>query len=124
MKCLHILLIGTLLLCSSGIVSAANDTDMSTMVDMSEVKFAAGGFWSDLNKGSNVGNLLLGMFLAVCIAAIILGVLIGTAQSIIGKKTNDSNTTNEGRKIVSDSVAAAVLLVIALMLIGVFLGML
>lgn len=123
MKWKYILLILTLLLCSSGIVSAANDTDMSTMVDRGEVKTAAMGFWSDLNAGSNVGNLILGMGLATCIAIIFGAVLIGTGHTAIGKKSNDANATNEGRKTVSDSVYAAVGLIIALMVIGVFLAM-
>ena len=128
MKWIYILLIGTLLLCSSGIVSAAatsttNTTDMSKIVDMGKVKTEAGKFW-DAANADNAGYMVLGIAAVGCIVIIFLMLFYGTGKSAIGGVSGDANQTNEGRKIVSNSVLAVVGLVIGLMIVGVFLAML
>lgn len=124
MKWIYILLTLTLLLCCSGIVSAADTnttTDMSKIVDMEKVKAEAGNFWDAANK-DNAGYMVLGIAAVGCIVIIFLMLFYGTGKSAIGNVSGDANQTNEGRKIVSNSVLSVVLLVIALMIIGVFLA--
>lgn len=124
MKLIHILLGITLILCISGIGSAANNTDMSKMVDMDQVKSNAMDFWTTMNKDSNVGYLLLGAALAVCLVIIIGVAIIGSGRSALGKKVGDSNATNEGRGNVVDALKAAAGLVIALLVLSVVFGLL
>ena len=115
MKLIHILLIGTLLLCGSGIALA----DMSEMVDMDEVQENAMSFWADM---SEVGYLILGAALAVCVAAIFGMLFLGSGKSALGKQSGDSNATNEGRGMVSDSLKAAAGLVIGILVLVVIFG--
>lgn len=116
MKLIYILLIGTLLLCGSGIASA----DMSEMIDMDEVSENAEEFWADM---SEVGYLILGAALAVCLAIIIGMLFIGSGKSALGKTSKDSNATNEGRGNVVDALKAAAGLVIGILVLGVIFGL-
>ncbi len=121
MKLLYTLLMVTMLLCSIGIVSAANDVDMSKMVDMEKVKTNAMSFWSDI---ADVGYLVLGSALTVCLL-IIFGVAVsGAGNSALGGKGRDANATNEGRKSMADAVYAIVGLVVVLLVIAVVARML
>jgi hypothetical protein len=125
MKWIYILLIGTLLLCCSGIASAVNDTvDMSKMVDMDKVKTEAGSLWDSANKNGNTGYVIIGLFAVAFIVVVFVTLFAGGIQSAIGQKTSDANATKEGREAMSSSVKAVVYVVIGLMIIGVFLAML
>lgn len=125
MKWIYILLIGTLLLCCSGIVSAANDTtDMSKMVDRDEAKKEAVKFWKSANENGNTGYVIIGMFMAAFVTIVLVMLFASGGKSAIGKKTGDADTTKEGRDGITNTVKAVVYVVVALMVIGVFLAML
>lgn len=122
MKLVTMLLVGLVLVCISGIASAAgNSTDMSKMIDMDEVKNSAGVFWDSI---SSVGYLILGSALAVTLLLIVGTGIIGAGKSALGGKAKDSNTTNEGRSNIKDAILAALGLVLTLLVIAVLFGML
>lgn len=121
MKLNTILLVSTLLLCCSGIASAANDTDMSKMIDMGEVKEHSMAFWGSI---ASVGNLILGAALAVTILLILTMIIMGAGKSALGKKSGDSNASNEGRTDIKNSIFAALGLVIGILVVAVLFGLL
>jgi len=101
MKLLYILLISTLLLCGSGIASAANDTDDSDIVvggvvNMKEVVLAGGTFWKSANENGNAGNLLLGIAFIAWIVGIIIASMWGGLTHAAGGQTNNADVAKSG----------------------------
>lgn len=101
MKLLHILLIGILLLCGSGIASAANDTDdadkdsmlIGGFVDMGKVKDGAGEFWK---TSGDAGYILLGIGFAVWVLIILGAAFLGSASHAIGNETKNADIAQSG----------------------------
>jgi hypothetical protein len=127
MKWIHILLIiGTLLACSSGIASAANDTDsFGSIINMGEVKNSAAGFWSTTNETNNVGYLILGIC-AIWWLVSVMGMLLygGGAKAVGGASgTNDNNQVAKGDAIIAGAMKAGIYVPIAIIVVGVFIGL-
>lgn len=127
MKWIHILLIvGTLLMCGSGIASAANDTDsFGDIINMGEVKSSASGFWSTANGTNNVGYLILGIC-AIWWLASVVGMLFygGGAKAVGGASgNNDNNQVAKGDAIIAGAMKSGIYVPIAIIVVGVFIGL-
>ena len=96
MKLIHILLIGILLLCGSGIASAENATDemlIGGFVDMGKVKDGAADFWKTSDEA---GYVLLGIGFAVWVLIILGAAFLGSAGYAIGNETKNADTAQKG----------------------------
>ena len=96
MKLIHILLVGILLLCSSGIASAANDTDemlIGGFVDMGKVKEGAAEFWK---TSDDAGYVLLGIGFAVWVLVILGAAFWGSIGHAIGDETKNADVAQKG----------------------------
>ena len=122
MKLLHILLIGMLLLCGSGIASAGNETGVMIggIIDMGEVKSAGGDFWDSANQNGNAGYVLLGIGFVAWMLIIAGAAFIGSASYAVGKETKNADTTQSGTSRIQRVAAAIVAppLLIILLCVG------
>jgi len=122
MKLIYILLIGILLLCSSGIVSAENETGVMVggIIDMKEVKSAGGDFWKSANQNGNAGYVLLGIGLVAWMLIIAGAAFLGSASYAVGKEAKNADTTQSGTSRIQ-RVAVAIIappLLIILLCVG------
>lgn len=120
MKLLYILLIGTLLLCSSGIASAVVIGDI---VDMDNVTAYGGTFWDSANENGGAGYLLLGIGLVAWLLIIMFAAFGGSAAYAIGDSSQDAGTTKKGTDTLKRVVVAIVAPPILLILLGIFVGL-
>jgi len=116
MKILHILLIGTLLLCGSGIASAANDTDkilIGGFVDMDKVKGGAAHFWK---TSGDAGYVLLGISFAIWVLAILGAAFWGSIGHAVGNETKNADTAQKGmtrmQRVAVAALAPPILIII------------
>lgn len=127
MKLLPILLTLALLLCGSGIVSAADNSSNSNaicgIVDMGEVVKSGGTFWEDINKNGGAGYLLLSIGLLIWIGVIIYAAFGGSASYAIGGNTNNADTTKKGTDQLKRVAVAIVAPPLLLILLGIFAGL-
>lgn len=130
MKWIHILLIvGTLLMCGSGIASAANNTSVDSfgdIINMGEVKSSASGFWSTTNGTNNVGYLILGICAIWWLASVVGALFYGGGAKAVGgaSGTNDNNQVAKGDAIISGAVKAGIYVPLAIIVVSVFIGLL
>lgn len=121
MKLFDMLLVVTLILCVSGIASAANTTiNLNDMIPMEDVKKSAMDNWKIM---SEPGNLILGALLMIAIGSIVAGLFVGVYKVVWGKKSDNANTANDGMDYIKFAIGAAVALVIGLLVVGVVFGM-
>lgn len=126
MKWIHILLILTLLVCGSGIASAANSTTGNTIcgiVDMNKVIDSGSDFWNDINAGNGAGYLLLSIGLLIWIGVIIYAAFGGSASYAVGDSTHNADTTKKGTDQLKRVAIAIVAPPLLLILLGIFAGL-
>ena len=128
MKWIYILLIGTLLLCSSGIASAANTTGVVVIggiVDMDKVMQHGGTFWDSANQNGGAGYLLLSIGFVVWLLIILFAIFGGSANYAIGSNSSnrDVDTTKKGTDTLKRVVIAIVAPPILLILFRIFVGL-
>lgn len=125
MKWIHILLVA-MLMCSIGIASAGNDTSVNAakIVDMEKVKQSAADTWTDANEDGNAGYLIIGLAMLAWIVVAIIMLMVGASIKATGKQMDDANKTNQGTKMVNSAIASIIIVPIALVIMGIFLGIL
>lgn len=131
MKLLHILLIGMLLLCGSGIASAANDTSdtdedsvlIGGIIDMGEVSKYGGTFWTSANENGGAGYLLLGIGLVAWLLIIMFAAFGGSASYAIGDSNNNADATKKGTDTLKRVVVAIIAPPVLIILLGIFVGL-
>jgi len=122
MKLIHILLVGILLLCSSGIASA-NETDeilIGGFVDMGKVKEGAAEFWK---TSDDAGYVLLGIGFAIWVLIILGAAFLGSASHAIGTETKNADVAQKGMSRIQRVAVAALVPPILIILLYVSTGL-
>ena len=131
MKWIHILLVA-MLMCSIGIASAANDTDITTddtgvviggIVDMNKVKASGSTFWDMANKDSDAGYLLLGICFVAWVVIVMYAAFGGSADYAVGKETQNADSTKSGKDKLGRVLVAIVAPIILVIVLGIFAGL-
>jgi len=131
MKWITILLILALLVCGSGIASAANttsdttisDTAIGGIIEMSEVKTHGASVWSDLNKGGGAGYVLLALGFIGWMLLVMAAAFGGSAEHALGNSNKNADTAKKGTDRLTRVAVAIIAPPIMILLLKVFVGL-
>lgn len=84
--------------------------------DKKEIVQAAKGAWSG-GLADAGGNLLIGIAIVIALASILVGLLVGTGVTNIGKLGSDNDTHSKGKSMVGTAIGSAILLVLGTCLV-------
>lgn len=117
----HILLALLVLSLIVGIGSAAEknktfDGGLNDIIDKKEMTKAAKSAWD--GGLSTPGYIVIGIVIAIAIAAIVTGVFAGGAQMVLGQVKGSNDEHAKGRSLITVAACSAILMIIALVIIS------
>jgi len=134
MKLKHILLVVmmVMLLCSIGMVSAADETSetdssgvtVGNIVEMDKVIDYGKIFWDGLNKSNGAGYLLLSIGLVGWMVLIIGAAFLGSGAYALGKQSKNGDMENEGTSRLKNVAIAAIAPPLIILLLVISTGLL
>ena len=127
MKWIHILLIiGTLLMCGSGIASAAaneSTVKIGGIIDMGEVKTQGATVWDSLNAGGSAGYVLLSLGFIGWMLLVMAAAFGGSAEHALGNSNKNADTAKKGTDRLTRVAVAIIAPPIMILLLKVFVGL-
>ena len=104
--------------------SISSIADLSEIADMELVKVSAVDVWNSFEERYGIGTLIITILLLVVAAGAVIMVLVGTAKTIFGSASSDSNDTKAGKDIIKNTLLALAVLVGSLFFIVLMIKML